>query len=58
MFSTRIEDNTTAIRCYIESMLCAVGKAEKGSTAEKMYFLEKLEKLANRIGFDLIEKEK
>ncbi len=51
-----VRANTTALSAYIQSMLCAVGKAKRGSDAEDMYFIEKLEKMANHLGYDLIKK--
>ncbi len=50
-----VRANVDALSAYIKSMLCAVGKAERGSDVEDMYFVEKLEKTANRLGYDLIK---
>ncbi len=51
-----VRANVDALSAYIQSMLCAVGKAKRGSDAEDMYFVEKLEKIANRLGYDLIKR--
>ena len=51
-----VKANVDALSAYIQSMLCAVGKAKKGSDCEDMYFIEKLEKTANRLGYNLIKK--
>jgi hypothetical protein len=51
-----IENNITALESYIVSMNCAIEKAKNGSTCEKMYFVEKLERMCNRLGFDLVKK--
>ncbi len=53
---SKVKANVAALSSYLESMRCAVGKAERGSDAEDMYFIEKLEKIANRLGYDLIKK--
>ncbi len=53
---SKVKANVTALSDYIQSMLCAVGKAERGSGVEDMYFVEKLEKIANRLGYDLIKR--
>jgi len=53
-----VNDNLTALKSYIDSMLCAISKAEKGSNAEDGYFIEKLERMANRLGYDLVAQDK
>ena len=53
---SKVKQNQTALRGYIASMQCAIDKAMRGSDAEDMYFVEKLEKMANRLGYDLIKK--
>ena len=52
-----VENNTTALQSYIDSMQCAIDKAKSGSTVEDGYFVEKLGNMANRLGFDLIERK-
>ncbi len=51
---SKVKQNQTALRGYIASMQCAIDKAMRGSDAEDMYFVEKLEKMANRLGYDLV----
>jgi hypothetical protein len=51
-----IENNIFALEGYIRSMNCAIEKARSGSDCEKMYFVEKMEKMANRLGYDLVRK--
>jgi hypothetical protein len=51
-----IENNINALESYIASMNCAIEKAANGSKVENVYFLEKLEKMCNRLGYDMIEK--
>ncbi len=53
---SKVKQNQTALRGYIVSMQCAVDKATEGSDVEDMYFIEKLEKMANRLGYDLIKR--
>lgn len=48
-----VATNITALIEFNRSMAVALEKAEKGSTAEDMYFLEKLGKTAGRLGFRL-----
>ena len=50
---SKVKQNQTALRGYIASMQRAIDKAMRGSDAEDMYFVEKLEKMANRLGYDL-----
>lgn len=53
MRQSRVKKNHTALSGYIASMQCALAKAQNGSIAEDMYFVEKLTKMANRMGYDL-----
>ncbi len=55
--TSKVKQNQTALRGYIASMSCAIDKAMRGSDCEDMYFVEKLEKMANRLGYDLIKQE-
>jgi hypothetical protein len=52
----RVHENITALKSYLTSMNCAIEKAEKGSTCETMYFTEKLEKMCNRLGYNMEKK--
>lgn len=54
---SKVKNNVFALSEYIQSMLCAVGKAQRGSDCEDMYFIEKLEKMANRLGYDLVKRK-
>ena len=56
-FQSKVKQERLALRMYINSMLCAIGKAAKGSECEDGYFLEKLEKTCDRLGFNLVKKE-
>lgn len=49
-----VHENWVALEGYIQSMQCAVSKAANGSTVETMYFIEKLEKTANKLGYKLV----
>lgn len=53
---SKVKENISYLSACIESMRCAVGKANNGSDVEDMYFIEKLEKMANRLGYDLIKR--
>jgi len=53
---SKVKNNITALKSYISSMNCGIDKAEKGSEVEDGYFLEKLERMANRLGYNLVEK--
>ena len=53
---SKVKQNQTALRGYIASMSCAIDKAMRGSIVEDMYFIEKLEKMANRLGYNLVKK--
>ncbi len=55
--TSKVKQNQTALRGYIASMSCAIDKAMRGSDYEDMYFVEKLKKMANRLGYDLIKQE-
>jgi len=52
----KVKANVAALSSCLESMFCAVNKAKRGSDVEDMYFVEKLEKMANRLGYDLIKR--
>ena len=52
-----VRANTTALSAFMRSMEYAILKAKNGSDAEDMYFIEKLEKIANRLGYDLIKRD-
>ncbi|KKK58655.1 hypothetical protein LCGC14_3042250 [marine sediment metagenome] len=54
---SKVKANSGMLTVYIRSMQCAVDKAVRGSDVEDMYFVEKLEKMANRLGYDLIKKD-
>jgi hypothetical protein len=54
---SKVKDELVALQSYLVSMRCALDKAENGSAVEDMYFLEKLEKAANRMGYDLVKKK-
>jgi hypothetical protein len=53
---SKVKNNIQALKSYIDSMKCAIGKAERGSDCEDSYFIEKLEKMANRMGYELKKK--
>jgi hypothetical protein len=50
---SKVKDNVEALDCYMISMRCAVDKAKRGSTVEDGYFMEKLTKMCNRMGYEL-----
>ncbi|KKN48404.1 hypothetical protein LCGC14_0653510 [marine sediment metagenome] len=50
-----VRANVDVLSAYLQSMQCAIGKAKRGSDVEDMYFIEKLEKMANRLGYNLIK---
>ena len=52
---SKVKISIAALEYYIAGMNYAVGKAKRGSEFEDMYFLEKLEKMANHLGYDLIK---
>jgi len=54
---SKVKNNTTALKSYIASMDCAIDKAISGSDCEDGYFIEKLERMANRLGYNLVEKK-
>ncbi len=49
--------NIEALISFNRSMAIALEKAENGSRAEDGYFFEKLEKTADRLGFDLVKQK-
>lgn len=52
MSKSKVLKNVVTLRGYLQSMDCAISKAERGSAAEDMYFMEKLDKMCtcmNRI---------
>ena len=51
-----VKNNITALKSYIASMNCAIEKAESGSDCEDGYLIEKLERMCNRLGYNLTEK--
>ena len=51
---SKVLENVTALEGFNQSMKCAIDKAKNGSIAEDSYFIEKLEKTANRMGFVLL----
>jgi len=53
---SKVKQNREQLEHYIASMNCALSKAKSGSDVEDGYFLEKLEKMVNRMGFDLVKK--
>ncbi len=55
--TSKVKDNITALKSYIASMDCAIDKAESGSDCEDGYFIEKMERMANRLGYNLTEKQ-
>ena len=50
---SKVKENRGRLSGYLASMRCAVDKAKNGSDAEDGYFLEKLEKAANCLGYGL-----
>jgi hypothetical protein len=52
--SNKVLDNLVALDGYIVSIKCALAKARNGSDAEDGYIIEKLQRFANRMGFDLV----
>ena len=53
---SKVKTNVVALSSYLRSMQRAVGKAERGSEVEDIYFVEKLERAADRLGYRLVEK--
>ena len=54
---SKAKQNATALQGYLDSLCCGVSKAEHGSNCEDMYILEKLEKFANRMGYNITKVE-
>lgn len=52
-----INYNVGALTDYNRSMRVALQKAYNGSTVEDDYFLEKLEKTANQLGYKLVKQD-
>jgi hypothetical protein len=50
---SKVLENLEALKDFHRSMGCALTKATMGSPCEDGYFLEKLEKTAHRMGFEL-----
>ena len=46
--------NVDALIGFNRSMAVALDKAERGSSVEDMYFIEKLQKTAERLGYKLV----
>jgi hypothetical protein len=53
---SKVSMNVVALDCYLTSMNCAIIKAKQGSECEDGYFIEKLEKMCTRLGFDLVKR--
>lgn len=53
---SKVRENLVALTTYIQAMNCALDKADAGSNCEDMYFTEKLEKMASRLGYNLVKK--
>jgi len=53
---SKVKNSIHALELYMASMNCAINKAKSGSDCEDGYFLEKLEKMCNRLGYDLVKK--
>ena len=51
---SKVKDSVEQLKSFNASMKCAISKAENGSNAEDGYFMEKLEKTVNLMGFDLV----
>lgn len=54
---SKVLENVEALKDFHRSMGCALSKATMGSCAEDGYFLEKLEKSADRLGYKLKKME-
>jgi len=54
---SKVQENLEALKSFHRSMGCALSKATMGSPAEDGYFLEKLEKSAGRMGYELKKME-
>ena len=50
-----ITANVDLLMCYAKSMQVALAKAKNGSTVEDTYFLEKLQKTAHTLGYNLVK---
>ena len=55
IYESKVLENLTALQDYLCSMTCALDKAENGSPVEDSYFLEKLGRAANRMGYKLVK---
>jgi len=51
--NSKVKNNAGYLAGLLKSMKCAVDKAKAGSDFEDSYFLEKLEKAANAMGYEL-----
>ena len=54
---SKVKDNVAYLKSMNQSMWCALLKAENGSTVEDGYFMEKLEKSASCMGYELKKPE-
>ena len=54
---SKVEKNEPALAQWVRSMQVALDKAERGSTVEDGYFLEKLEKITSIMGYKLTPKD-
>lgn len=57
MYSSLVQLNLLALIAQNESMTCALRKAKNGSEVEDGYFIEKLEKTARVMGFELVSQK-
>ena len=55
---SKVSENLEALKSFHRSMGCALSKATMGCPVEDGYFLEKLEKSASRMGYELKKTEK
>jgi hypothetical protein len=52
---SKVLENVVGLDSFNLSMRCAIDKAMHGSDVEDAYFLEKLEKTAHTMGYDLVK---
>lgn len=51
---SRVKENLVSLQLYHRSMTVALDKAERDSEVEDMYFLEKLIRTANCMGYKMV----
>ena len=55
-FRSKVSANISWLEHNLAGLDCGIKKAKNGSECEDQYVLEKLEKMCNILGFDLVKK--